>query len=78
MFHGMERTTTERTAAIVRAEVARQKVRTKELMDLLDKSRTTVWRRLNGTQAFEVDELARIARFLDIPVSEFFATEDAA
>jgi transcriptional regulator with XRE-family HTH domain len=78
MFHGMEQTTTERTAAMVRAEVARRKIRTCELSDLLGKSRTTVWRRLNGMQPFDVDELAQIARFLDIPVAAFFADQTAA
>lgn len=78
MFHLMEQTTTERTAAVVRAEVARRKVRTSELSELLGKSRTTVWRRLNGTQPFDVDELTRIAGYLDVPVTAFFADQTAA
>lgn len=78
MFHDMEQTTTERTAAVVRAEVARRKIRTAELAALLDLSRTTVWRRLNGEYPFDVAELAAIAAHLDVPIGTFFATEDAA
>jgi transcriptional regulator with XRE-family HTH domain len=78
MFHDMERTTTERTAAIVRAEAARHKLSTRELGKLLNRSRTTVWRRLNGEYPFDVEELSAIADRLGIPVGAFFVTEDAA
>jgi transcriptional regulator with XRE-family HTH domain len=77
MFHVMEQTTTERTAAIVRAEVARHKLSSKELETLLKRSRTTVWRRLNGEYPFDVEELSAIADRLGIPLGTFFA-EDAA
>jgi len=78
MFHGMEQTTTERTAAVVRAEVARRKIRTAELAALLDISRTTVWRRLNGQHPFGVAELAAIADHIGVPIGTFFTAEDAA
>lgn len=74
----MEQTPTERTASVVRAEVARHKVRTQELADILRISRTTVWRRLNGEYPFDVAELAAIADRLGVPVGTFFPTEDAA
>ena len=78
MFHGMEQTPTQRTAAIVRAEVARHKIRTHDLAELLGRSRTTVWRRLNGEYPFDVEELAAIAGRIGVPVSTFVVTEDAA
>lgn len=78
MFHRMEQTTTERTAAVVRAEVARRKVRTQDLADILGVSRTTMWRRLNGEYPFNVDELARIAGHLGVPVSTLMPERDLA
>jgi transcriptional regulator with XRE-family HTH domain len=78
MFHSMEQTTTERTAAIVRAEVARHKLSNRDLSELLGRSRTTVWRRLNGEYPFDVEELAAIADRLGIPLGTFFAADAAA
>lgn len=68
MFHRMEQTTTERTASAVRAELARRKISGTELATALGWSRTTTWRRLNGSHAFDVNELAAVAEFLDVPL----------
>ena len=74
----MEQTTTERTAAVVRAELARRKIRGSEVALLLGLSRTTIWRRLNGEYPFNVDELAAVAAHLGVPVSTFLPDRDAA
>lgn len=78
MFHAMEQTTTERTAAVVRAEVARHKVRTGELARILRVSRTTMWRRLNGDYPFNIDELTLIADRLGVPINALLPERDAA
>lgn len=78
MFHRMEQTPTERTASVVRAEVARRRVRSGDLAQLLNISRTTVWRRLNGEYPFTVDELTAIAGLLGMPVGDLLPGETPA
>lgn len=78
MFHGVEQTTTERTAAAVRAELARRKISGKKLAEDLGWSRTTTWRRLNGTYPFDVDQLDAIASHLGVSVGTFLSSQDAA
>ena len=78
MFHGMEQTTTERTAGAVRAELARRKINGRELAKALGWSVTTTWRRLNGTYPFDVEELSLIADHLGVSVSTFLSSQDAA
>ena len=78
MFHRMEQTTTERTAAVVRAELARRKIRGADLAQGLGLSRTTMWRRLNGTYPFDVEELAYIADHLGVPLSVLLPEQTTA
>jgi len=78
MFHGMEQNPTERTAATVRAEVARARAKTTDLARVLGLSRTTVWRRLTGEYPFNVAELDALASHLGVPVSTFFDDRQAA
>lgn len=65
----MNQSVGQRTAANVRAELARRKISGRELAHGLKWSTPTTWRRLNGTHPFDIDELAAVARFLDVPIS---------
>jgi hypothetical protein len=78
MFHDVEQTTTERTAAAVRAELARRKISGKGLSDAMGWPRTTTWRRLNGTAPWEVADLVAVADFLDVPVADLIPNGRAA
>lgn len=78
MFHRMEQTPTERTAGAVRAELARRKISGRDLAASLGWSVTTTWRRLNGTTAFDVEELATVAEHLGVPVSTFLPEREPA
>jgi transcriptional regulator with XRE-family HTH domain len=62
-------TTAERIAANVRAEMARKGVTQQKLAVHLDWSQAAISRRLSARVAFNVDELARIAAFLAVPLS---------
>lgn len=74
----MERRTTERTAAAVRAELARRKISGSELARHLGWTRSSGWRRISGAQAFTVDELAAVAEYLDVPMSALLFDNEAA
>lgn len=79
MFHDVEQTTTERTAAAVRAELARRKINGSQFAEALGWSRATAWRRLNGTHPFSLDELVTVAAYLAVPVAALIDdTERAA
>lgn len=78
MFHRMEQTATERTAAAVRAELARRKIRGSDLATALGWARTTTWRRLNGTTPWGVDELSAVAAHLGVPVAALLPEREAA
>lgn len=78
MFHPMEQTTTERTAGAVRAELARRNIKGRELAAALDWSVTTTWRRLNGSQPFNVDQLDQVAQFLGVPVATLLPEREPA
>lgn len=75
MFHAMEQTATARTAGAVRAELARRKITGRDLATALGWSVTTTWRRLNGTNPFDVDELDAVARHLGIPIADLLPEE---
>lgn len=64
----MAQATTDDTASIVRAELARRRMTGRDLAKLLDWSERTTRRRLAGDTAFRVDELAVISRQLAIPI----------
>lgn len=63
---------------MVRAELARRRISGRELARGLDWSAPTTWRRLSGALPFDIDELAAVARFLDVPLSELLPDEDGA
>jgi transcriptional regulator with XRE-family HTH domain len=63
-------------AGRIRAEMARQDRRHRELGELLGVAQPSATRRLRGTTPFRADELVRVARWLDVPVSELI--QDAA
>lgn len=64
-------TTGARLAEALRAEMARQRRSQTELAQYLGISQPAVSRRLNGDTPLDVDELYRIARFLDRPATDF-------
>lgn len=78
MFHAVEQTTTERTAAAVRAELARRKINGAEFARALGWSRATAWRRLNGMYPFDVSELVEVAGFLGVPVASLLEEPERA
>lgn len=59
----------QRVASAVRAELARRKLSHSTLIPIIQGSRGAVYRRLAGEVPFNVDEIAQIAEFLDLPVS---------
>lgn len=62
----------ETVAAEVRAELARRKVSQTQIAMLLGISQAGVSRRLLGQTPMDVNEIAAIAEFLDIPVAALF------
>ena len=69
-------TTTGEVAAEIRAELARRQIPQVRIADLLGLSQVSVSRRLTGQTPISVDELALIAGFLDVPISDLL--KDAA
>jgi hypothetical protein len=78
MFHRVEQTTAERTAAAVRAELARRKINGSDLARTLRWPRSKTWRRISGTVPFKLDELMAVADVLDVPLSTFLPDREAA
>lgn len=65
----LTRTTSSRTvAANVRAEKARRNVSTTQLAEGIGLGRVALSRRLNGHAQWTIDEIAAIARFLDVSI----------
>lgn len=62
----------ETVAAEVRAELARRKVNQTQIAMLLGISQAGVSRRLLGQTPMDVNEIAAIAEFLDIPIGTLF------
>lgn len=60
----------EIVAGQVRAEMARQCRKVPALVDLLGRSRATVYRRYNGKSTWRIDELQMIADWLDIDLAD--------
>jgi transcriptional regulator with XRE-family HTH domain len=67
---GMADTYTEIVIAEVRAEMARQRRGQVELATALGWSQAALSRRLTGSVAFSTDELAQVAGFLGVPISQ--------
>ena len=63
--------THEIVAAEVRAQMARQRVTSRSIARRMGWSGTYLSRRLTGSVAFNVTDLAAIAGLLDLPVSAF-------
>jgi transcriptional regulator with XRE-family HTH domain len=70
-------THTERVAATVRAEMARQRITQTQMAERLGMSQVAVSRRLLGQVPFDVEELGRVAEILDLPASVLFGGEAA-
>lgn len=66
-------TAAEVVGATVRAELARKRVSQVTVGAHLHLSQTAVSRRLTGKKAFDVDELAVIARLVEVPLSRLVA-----
>jgi transcriptional regulator with XRE-family HTH domain len=74
----MEQTPSQLTAAVVRAELARRKIRGGDLAAVLGCSRTTMWRRLNGEHPFDIDELSAVAAHIGVPLSDLLPGVETA
>lgn len=65
-----------RVAAEVRAWLGRRRMSGSELARQMGKSQTWVARRLDGRQAFDVDDLAHVATVLNVQVSALMPDPD--
>jgi len=63
-------------ATEVRAWLGRRRISGAELARQMGKSQTWVARRLDGRQAFDVDDLEQVAAVLNLHVSDFFPSPD--
>lgn len=59
---------TEHVAGNVRAELARRKLATVDLIPVLGLTKNAVYARVNGDQPFIIDELDALATFLGVSV----------
>lgn len=59
----------ERTAANVRAELARRNISGHDMARDLGWPNTSTWRRLRGVKSMTVDEIVEVADYLGVPVS---------
>jgi len=72
----MQATTPAHTvAANVRAEMARRRVSQSALAKHLGMAQTAVSRRLTGVVSFDVNEVAAVAAFLDVPLASLMPIE---
>lgn len=71
------KTTAQRTGANVRAEMARRGVKQAELAGELGMSQSMLSYRLSGQVVFNVDELARVAAVLEVPVATLLDEQPA-
>lgn len=72
------KTTAQRTGANVRAEMARRDMNQSALAAQLGMSQSMLSNRLAGNVAFDVDELARVAGVLEVPLATLLAEQPAA
>lgn len=68
----------EVVAANIRGEMAAQKRSNNELAAYLSISVSAAAKRLGGKQPFSLNETARVARWLGVPVSALFASRSTA
>ena len=59
-------------------ELARRRISGRELARALGWSAPTTWRRLSGVLPFDIDELAAVARFLEMPLGDLLPDEGPA
>lgn len=71
-------TTNDRVAANVRAELAARRISGSRLATAVGVTRSTMYRRLDGTAPWPVDEVEAVADFLGVPVESLFAARAAA
>jgi transcriptional regulator with XRE-family HTH domain len=72
------RPTTQRVAANVRAELAVRRISGTALAGALGITRSTMARRLRGDTPWPVDDLERIAEFLNVTVDSLLSERAAA
>lgn len=65
----MKSTAAQRVAENVRAELARRGKTRGDLRPVLGLSYTAVQRRISGEIPLDVEEVEKIARYLDVPIS---------
>lgn len=66
----------ERTAHNIREEMTRQHLTQADLAEVIDVSQPGISERLRGRRRFQLHEVAMIAAFLDVPLSELVPAED--
>ncbi len=71
-------TPSERVAATIRAELARRRKTQSDLATALGMARSALHRRLNGDQSLTVDELHKIAKYLDLSASYLIESGESA
>ncbi len=59
-----------RVTRAIKAELARRDLDGADLIDVLGLSRNTIYARLRYEQPFDLDEVERVATFLDMAVDE--------
>lgn len=64
-------------AAEVRAEMARQRRASRDLAALLGIDQGSASLRLQGERSFRAEELARVAEWLGVPVSQFIPESES-
>lgn len=69
-------TITERVAANVRAEMARNNATQTDLAEVLDLPQSSISARVRGRVPFRLDEIELLSAFLDVPLSELIPSED--
>lgn len=69
----LNRTAAQRTAANVRAEMARKRITQIKLAESVGWSQGAVSRRLSGRVPFNIEELARVAEILGVTVADLVA-----
>lgn len=78
MSDEVDQTLTEAIAGEVRAAMGRRRKSQRDLAEFLGVNVAAANRRYHGTQAYPVAELARIAAWLDVPVSDLIRPADRA
>lgn len=60
-------------ATEIRAEMGRQRLSQTDIANIISRSQTYVWRRLNGDLSFDLAEMEAIAAALGRPIEQFLA-----